>query len=59
MQVVHPVCCGIDVHSAQLMACLRRISQDGQITTEVVEYGTTYSELDYLIKYPATFHLPS
>ena len=45
MQVVHPVCCGIDVHSAQLTACLRRVSSDGQITTELVEYGTTYSEL--------------
>jgi transposase len=42
MQVIHPVCCGIDVHAAQLTACLRRISEDGQSTTEVVEYGTTY-----------------
>jgi transposase len=45
MQVIHPVCCGIDVHAAQLTACLRRISEDGQITTEVVEYGTTYGAL--------------
>lgn len=45
MQVIHPVCCGIDVHAAQLTACLRRVSEDGQITTEVVEYGTTYGAL--------------
>jgi hypothetical protein len=44
MQVIHPVCCGIDVHSAQLTACLRRVSDDGQITTELVDGGTTYRE---------------
>ena len=45
MEIVHPVCCGIDVHAAQLTACLRRVSEAGQITTELVEYGTTYREL--------------
>ena len=45
MQVLHPVCCGIDVHSAQLTACLRRVRDDGEITTALVEYGTTYREL--------------
>ena len=45
MQVIHPVCCGMDVPAAQLTACLRRVSEAGQITTELVEYGTTYSEL--------------
>jgi transposase len=43
--VLHPVCCGIDVHAAQLTACLRRVSEDGQITTELVNCGTTYREL--------------
>jgi len=45
MQVLHPVCCGIDVHSAQLTACLRQVSDDGQITTELVDCGTTYRAL--------------
>ena len=45
MQVIPPVCCGIDVHAAQLTACPRRVSEDGQIATELVEYGTTYAEL--------------
>ena len=44
MQVLHPVCCGIDVHAAQLTACLRRVSDNGQITTELVACGTTYRE---------------
>ena len=41
MQVLHPVCCGIAVHSAPLTACLRRVRDDGQITTELVDGGTT------------------
>ena len=35
MQVIHPICCGIDVHQAQLTACLRRVDMDGQVTKEV------------------------
>jgi transposase len=45
MQVVYPVCCGVDAHPAQLTACLRRVSDDGQITTVLHESGTTYDEL--------------
>ena len=45
MQVVHPVCCGIDGHAAQLTACLRRVSDDGQISTEWQDFGTTYDQL--------------
>ena len=54
MQVVHPVCCGLDVHQAILTACLRCMSHEGQITTEVREYGTTCRDLlalsDWLIE---------
>ena len=44
MQVIHLICCGVYVHAAQLTACLRRVSEDGQITTEVVNCETTYHE---------------
>jgi transposase len=54
MQVVHPVCCGLDVHQASLTACLRRMSDDGQITTEVHEFGTMFRDLlalsDWLVE---------
>ena len=54
MQVVHPVCCGLDVHQASLTACLRRMSDAGQITTEVRVFGTTFRDLlalsDWLIE---------
>src|SRR5437016_7561192 len=45
MQVVQPVCCGLDVHQAPLTACVRYASDDGQITTELREFGTTYAAL--------------
>jgi hypothetical protein len=45
MEVVYPVCCGIDAHPEQLTACLRRVSSDGQITMVLHESGTTYDEL--------------
>ena len=45
MHVVHPICCGLDVHQARLTACLRHVNDAGQVTTEWREFGTIYSEL--------------
>ena len=45
MQVVHPVCWGIDGQAAQLTACLRRGNGDGQLSTEWRDVGTTYDPL--------------
>ena len=45
MHVLHPVCCGIAGHAAQLTACLRRVREDGQSTTALVNGGTTSREL--------------
>ena len=42
---MHPICCGIDVHQAQLTACLRRVDTGGQVTQEVREFATTYDAL--------------
>jgi hypothetical protein len=45
MHVVHPICCGLDVHPASVVACLRCVGDDGQMRLERREYGTTHSEL--------------
>jgi transposase len=45
MHVVHPVCCGRDVHQATLTACVRHVSNDGQSTTTLRAFGTVYSAL--------------
>lgn len=45
MQVMHPVCGGIDGHAAQLTACLRQVGEDGTIHTAWRDFGTTYDQL--------------
>jgi hypothetical protein len=45
MKVVHPICCGIDVHQVHLTACLRQVAEDGQVTQEVWACATTYPAL--------------
>ena len=45
MQVIHPICCDIDVHQAQRTVCLRRVTADGQVPQEVREFATTYPAL--------------
>jgi hypothetical protein len=45
VQVVHPICCGIDLHQAQLAACLRRATDDRQVTQGVREFATAYPPL--------------
>ena len=58
MQVVHPICCGIDVHQAPLTACLRCVSDEGQITTEMRDFGTTYGEFLALSDRLVAVHCP-
>jgi transposase len=41
MQVVSPICGGIDVQQAQLTPCLRRGTEEGQVTQEMREFATT------------------
>ena len=44
MEVLYPRCCGIDVHKASLVACLRL--QDGRrAQTQVQSFGTTTAEI--------------
>jgi transposase len=45
MQVLHPICCGIDSHPTQRTAGLRWVSDDGHVTTELRDWGTTYGDL--------------
>jgi transposase len=58
MQVVHPICCGIDVHQACVTACLRQVQEDGQVTTEVREFATTYDALLALSDWLTAQHCP-
>ena len=58
MDVVYPVCCGIDVHQARLTACLRRVQEDGHVTKDVQEFDTTYPALLLLLDWLIAQHCP-
>jgi hypothetical protein len=59
MPVVHPICGGIDVHQAPLTACLRQVSEDGQVTQEVREFATTYAALLAWLDWLSAQHCPA
>jgi len=45
MEVIHSVCCGLDVHQASVTACLRRVAENGAISVEIREFSTTVQGL--------------
>src|SRR5215469_4511298 len=44
MEVLHPRCCGLDVHKDTVVACVR-IARDGKATTEVRTFQTSTADL--------------
>jgi len=45
MQVLYERCCGVDVHQATVVACVRRPGAGGRRRSEVRTFGTTTGEL--------------
>jgi transposase len=45
VSVVHPICCGLDVHKETVVACVLWAAQDGRQQTEQKEFGTLTDEL--------------
>ncbi len=45
MEVVHPCCCGVDVHKASVVACLLTPGAGGGTTKEVRTFGTMTQDL--------------
>ncbi len=45
IQIVHPVCCGLDVHKKKISACLITIDEHGQELYEIEEFGTFTNDL--------------
>src|SRR5499433_2410679 len=44
MEVLHPRCCGLDVHKATVVACVRRVI-DGKRVKEIRTFATTTASL--------------
>jgi len=45
MEIVVPVCCGLDVHKASVAACLRRVGPTGRLHQEARRFGTMTADL--------------
>ena len=45
VSVVHPICCGLDVHKQTVAACVLWAGQDGLEQSEQKEFGTLTDEL--------------
>jgi transposase len=49
MEVVNPVCCGLDVHKASITACLRQVMSGGMIKLENRTFDTNMRGLTSLL----------
>jgi transposase len=49
MQVLHPCCCGLDVHKRFVVACLIRTSEEGKPLKELRRFDTLTPELLHLV----------
>lgn len=45
IKVVHPVCCGLDVHKKKISACLITVDGNGHEQYEIEEFGTFTNDL--------------
>jgi transposase len=52
MEVLHPVCAGLDIHKESVVACVRHIAQ-GKVGTQVRTFKTTTQELPVLSEWLA------
>ena len=39
ISIMHPICCGLDVHRMKISACLITIDSDGNEQSELKEFG--------------------
>ena len=45
IQIIHPVCCGLDVHKQKISACLLTIDEEGKEQCEIREFGAFTNNL--------------
>ncbi len=45
MQVLHPRCCGLDVHKKTVVACVLRTEADGTLTRDLRTFTTMTADL--------------
>jgi transposase len=45
MEILHPRCAGLDVHKKTVVACVRAITEGGEVLTEARTFGTVTADL--------------
>lgn len=58
IQIVHPVCCGLDVHKKKISACLITIDEHGEEQYDIKEFGTFTNDLLEMKKWLTDNHCP-
>jgi len=58
LSVIHPICCGLDVHKKKISACLITTNQSGKEEYEIKEFGTFTDELFELREWLIDSHCP-
>ena len=51
IRILHPVCCGLDIHKKSISACLLTVDPDGEEAFEIKEFGTFTKQLIELRKW--------
>jgi transposase len=58
ISVVHPICCGLDVHKDHVAACLLYTDESGQAVSEIKEFRTFTDELFSLRNWLCAYECP-
>jgi transposase len=58
IEVVHPICCGLDVHKDKISAALAFTGEGGKVDVEIEEFGTYTKELYRLRDWLAEHQCP-
>lgn len=51
IRIIHPVCCGLDVHKKNISACLLTVDEHGKEHYEIKEFGTFTDDLETMKKW--------
>jgi hypothetical protein len=58
IKVVHPICCGLDVHKEKVSACILFTDNDREVESEVCEFAAFTDDLVHLRDWLSEYNCP-
>lgn len=58
IQIVHPICCGLDVHKDKISACLIQVDENGKEQHEIREFSSFTQDLQKMKSWLIKNHCP-